>query len=148
MPPTRDEPHDAVRRWVTRRLSEYSAAHPEVIDRATPNAQVPLPDAKSGDPTLKPDLAAYCDTSPVLVVEVLFTDDAVDEKNRNAELYLRVPSVREFWLLDIRDDPEQPTLTVYRRRGKRWQKPIIVDPGVTYRTKLLPGLELVIDPKS
>jgi Uma2 family endonuclease len=59
---------------------------------------------------------------------------------------MQVPSIREYWIFDPRVDPDHPTLTVYRRRGRGWQNPIGVTPGETYTTKLLPGLELGVDP--
>ena len=65
---------------------------------------------------------------------------------RNVELYLRVPSIREYWIFDPRQDPDRPTLRVYRRRGSRWQRPVDVAPGETYTTPLLPGFALLLDP--
>jgi hypothetical protein len=49
--------------------------------------------------------------------------------------------------LDPREDSNRPTLTVYRRRGARWQRPIELAYGDTYATRLLPGFELLIDPR-
>jgi hypothetical protein len=48
--------------------------------------------------------------------------------------------------VDARDDPEQPTLRVHRRQGKKW---VIKDFafGETYTTSLLPGFRLLIDPR-
>jgi hypothetical protein len=34
------------------------------------------------------------------------------------------------------------------RRGQGWQNWITVAPGEAYTTKLLPGLELVVDPRA
>jgi hypothetical protein len=65
---------------------------------------------------------------------------------RNVRLYLRVPSIQEYWVLDGRPDPERPTLIVYRRRGQDWQAPIEIGYGETYTTRLLPGFKLLLDP--
>jgi Uma2 family endonuclease len=85
--------------------------------------------------------------SPVLVVEILSEDTADKDLERNAELYLQVPSIREYWILDPRVSPDQPTLTVHRRRGARWQRPIVVRPGDSYTTRLLPGFTLTLNPR-
>lgn len=84
--------------------------------------------------------------SPFLVVEVVSDDNAAKDVVRNVALYLEIPSVRAYWIIDPRPDPDQPKLIVYCRRGRRWQKPIAVPFGGTYATQLLPGFELVVDP--
>jgi hypothetical protein len=58
-----------------------------------------------------------------------------------------VPSIREYWLLDTREDPERPTMQVRRRHGRRWLLRS-VGPGDVYVTRLLPGFELILDPRS
>ena len=83
----------------------------------------------------------------ILVVEVLSADTAMKDLERNVPLYLQVPSIREYWIVDSREHPDQPMLIVYRRRGKRWQKPIEVPSGGTCETKLLPGFKLLVDPR-
>src|SRR5205823_3821523 len=72
------------------------------------------------------------DLSPVLVVEVLSEDDPDKDLVRNVELYLQVPTIREYWIIDGRNDPDRPALRVYRRRGQRWQTVILVEFGGTY----------------
>jgi Uma2 family endonuclease len=86
------------------------------------------------------------DVSPVLVAEVLSEDTADKDLVRNLGLYLQVPSIREYWILDPRASPDHPALTVYRRRGRRWQRPINVPAGGTYSTRLLPDFSLLLDP--
>src|SRR5947199_7113614 len=85
--------------------------------------------------------------SPILVAEVMYAADPYKDLVRNVELYLQVPSIREYWILDTRHDPEQPTMQVYRRRGRRWQRVIEVAAGATYTTRLLPGFELILLPR-
>jgi Uma2 family endonuclease len=83
-----------------------------------------------------------------LLVEIISEDDPRKDLVRNVELYLETPSVREYWIIDPRPDPDSPILWVYRRRGNRWQKPIEVPAGSTYESpKLLPGFSLLVDPR-
>jgi Uma2 family endonuclease len=52
-----------------------------------------------------------------------------------------VPSIREYWIVDSREDPSHPTLLALVRDGEAWiERP--VGPGAVYRTDLLPGLEV------
>jgi hypothetical protein len=53
-------------------------------------------------------------------IEVM-TGDEYKDLVRNLDLYFQVPSIREYWVVDARDDPEQPTLIQHRRRGQREQ---------------------------
>ena len=59
---------------------------------------------------------------------------------------LAVPTIREYWVLDGRPDPDHPTMLVHRRHGQRWRI-IEVGFGETYTTKLFPGFKLVLDPR-
>jgi Uma2 family endonuclease len=83
----------------------------------------------------------------VLVVEVLSADDPDKDLVRNVELYLQVPTIREYWVVDHRASVSQPQLLVYRRRGRRWQRVLTVPPGGRYTTRLLPDFELLVDPR-
>jgi Uma2 family endonuclease len=83
----------------------------------------------------------------VLVVEVVSPDTADRDLVRNRRLYLRVPSIAEYWMLDTRASLDQPSLIVLRRSGSRWGRARVVPPGGTYTTPLLPGLELVVAPR-
>ena len=65
---------------------------------------------------------------------------------RNVGLYFDVPTIREDWVLDGRQLPDEPTLIQHRRYGARWvvrEYPY----GTTFATKLLPGFTLLIDPR-
>jgi hypothetical protein len=66
---------------------------------------------------------------------------------RNVGLHLQVPSIEEYWLLDSRDDPERPSLRVHRRFGGLWRV-IDLGPARRYSTRLLPGVELIANPRS
>jgi Uma2 family endonuclease len=157
--PAPDLPHDRVWRWIYRLMEDYSESHPEVLNYVTPHARVILPEAdESTNP--EPDLAAYRDfpdhlpftevswddISPVLVAEIVSEENPEKDLDRNVDLYVRVPSIREYWIFDPRTGADRPTLRVYRRRGRRWQRPIDVAPGETYTTRLLPDFELLLDP--
>jgi Uma2 family endonuclease len=84
--------------------------------------------------------------NPILVVEVLCDRYHKKDLVRNVALYQEAPSVKEYWVLDPRDDADHPTLRVYRRRGQAWQRPIDVPFAGTYTTPLLPGFTLIVDP--
>jgi Uma2 family endonuclease len=151
-------PHDLIREWLMDLLRAYARRHPEVIRRVLGPARVFLPRRRAVTAP-EPDLAAYHDfpqhlplrqrrwqdVSPVLVVEILSEDTADKDLVRNRALYLRVPSIREYWIVDPRVDAERPSLVVYRRRGSRWQRPLAVAGGDSYRTRLLPGFTLVLE---
>jgi Uma2 family endonuclease len=156
--PQPNAPHGLVERWIYLKLHYYSVEHPEVINFVYNGTRVFVP-GRRGVTCPEPDVAAYRrfplhlprrqirwqDVSPVLVVEVLTGDDPDKDLVRNVELYFQVPSIKEYWLFDAREDPDHPTLRGHRRYAKRWR---IIDLGFgeTYTTKLLPGFELVVDP--
>lgn len=158
--PLPDLPHDQIVRWINRVLDDYARSRPGVINYVTPQARVFVPRRRS-DTRPGPDLAAFADfplhlpigsaqwedVSPLLVAEVVAEDDPDKDLVRNVEVYERVPSIREYWIIDPRADADRPDLRVYRRRGRRWQKPIDVAAGGTYTTRLLPGFALTVDPR-
>jgi Uma2 family endonuclease len=159
--PLPDMPHDFIKEWLGNKLRDYVRRRPEVVNHIQAPARVFVPN-RPGGTTPEPDLAAYRDyplgrsvaemrwqdASPVLVVEILSEDTADKDLVRNLDLYLQVPSIREYWILDPLANADHPTLTVYRRRGRRWQRPINVAAGGTYTTRLLPDFALVLDPHS
>jgi Uma2 family endonuclease len=155
--PLPDLPHDFIRKWLERRLDDYSDQHPEIINHVQAPARVFVPD-HPGATIPEPDVAAYHDFpedpavdglnwrdfSPFLVVEILSADTADKDLVRNRDLYLHVPSIREYWIIDPRSNGNRPNLTVHRRRGRRWQQPIEVAGGDTYTTRLLPDFQLAL----
>jgi Uma2 family endonuclease len=156
--PEANMPDDWVAVWVQRKLDRYADAHPRVLKHVTPRARV-FVSSRRGVTNPQPDVAAYRrfpgrrrirdmdwrDYSPVLVVEVLTEGDPDKDLVRNVALYRRVPSIKEYWIIDSREDANTPTMTVYRRRGRVWRRPIQVGPGERYTTPLLPDFELVLD---
>jgi Uma2 family endonuclease len=156
--PEANLPQGLVEYWILIKVYRYTCARPEVINFAYNKARVFVP-GRVDVTNPEPDLAAYRnfptqrplgeldwqDFSPVLVAEVLSAGDPDKDLVRNAELYFQVPSIKEYWLFDNREDADRPTLRVHRRYGRRWRI-LHVAPGETYTTRLLPGFELLLDP--
>jgi Uma2 family endonuclease len=157
--PAANLPEDRNGMWLLEKLIAYKARRPRAINYLSQNARVFVP----GRPAVtspEPDISAYRafplrmpleevdweNVSPILVIEILFDADPHKDLVRNVELYLRVPSIREYWVLDARHTPSRPTLIVHRRRGKKWVRREYLY-GETYETKLLPGFSLRIDPR-
>ncbi len=152
-------PEDSIASWLLFKVGLYAQANQDVINYVSAHARVFVPD-RPGVTNPEPDLAAYHnfplerplrqrkwqDVSPVLVVEILSAEDPDKDLVRNVELYLQVPSIREYWLFDTRaEGTDGPTLKVHRRWGGRWRV-IDVAFGEKYTTRLLPAFELVVDP--
>jgi Uma2 family endonuclease len=159
--PVPDLPQNWLELWLFGKLNLYVLERPEIINFVTNKARVFVPDEPEATQP-EPDLAAYesfprdipiaqmdwRSVSPLLVVEVVGENDPEKDLERNVELYLQVPSIREYWVLDPRLDADNPTLLVYRKRGQRWQRLIEVSSGEMYTTRLLPGFSLRVDPRS
>ena len=158
--PQADLPQFDLEIWLYRKLFLYSQDCPEVINFVASKARV-FVHGRTKVTCPEPDISAYedyphhlprrqrrwQDISPFLVVEVLSEAKPDKDLVRNVDLYREVPSIKEYWILDPRPDPDQPSLIVYRRRGKGWQKPIHVAFGEVYETpRLLPGFKLVVNP--
>jgi Uma2 family endonuclease len=157
--PQPNPPENFLEEWVGLALRLYARANPAVINYVTAKGRV-FVHARRQATVPEPDLTAYAgyprgvpldeirwdEQSPVLVVEVLVEGGSEKDLVRNAELYFEVPTIREYWVLDGQEDPNEPTLIQHRRYGKRWV--IRSYPyGSTFTTKLLPGFSLVIDPR-
>jgi Uma2 family endonuclease len=158
--PAPDAPQGFVEQWLYLKLAFYSVLHPEILNHVSFRARVHVA-ARPRITSLEPDITGYNDfplespladirwqdISPVLVAEVLSPNDPNKDLVRNLALYLQVPTIREYWILDNRTNPDQPNLMVHRRRGRRWQNVIEVGFGETYTTRLLPGFSLLLDPR-
>jgi Uma2 family endonuclease len=156
-----DLPEDRIEEWLHSRIKSYTFEHPEVLNYVTRKARVFIP-GRPGETVPEPDLAAYHDfpleqrfdeldwasVSPVLVAEVLSRHDPHKDLVRNVSLYCHVPSMREYWIFDARDDAERPSMRVYRRGRGRWLKPLDFASGQSYTTKLLPDFEIILDARS
>jgi Uma2 family endonuclease len=154
-----DLPEGILDTWLYRKVAAYSERRPDIINFVHYKSRVFVP--HSLELTVpEPDLAAYRDfplnrplkeqswrkVSPILVGEILSKNDPHKDLVRNVKLYLQVPSIREYWIIDGRDDPDRPALLVHRRHGKKWRTTEL-EYGEVYRTPLLPGFKLVIDPR-
>lgn len=158
--PLPDPPADRLEIWLLRLLMDYARARPDVTNHVTNKARIYV-GGRDDVSYPEPDIAAYHDypssqqsprkwreINPVLVVEILDPDNPEKDTARNVEVYLEVPSVKEYWIVDMRAGEATPTLLVYRRHGKRWRSVIEVPFSETYSTKLLPGFELIVDPNA
>jgi len=157
--PEANLPRGRVEKWIFRKLDRYSEDFPDVINFVYNKARIFVP-GHPGITIPEPDLAAYRgfplylpfeevqweDVSPILVGEILSNGDPAKDLVRNVTLYWQVRTIKEYWLFDAREDPNHPHLTVYRRYGKKWRT-IRVAPSEIYMTKLLPGFQLVLDPR-
>jgi Uma2 family endonuclease len=151
-------PENRVEEWLYFKIKLFAKDHPGVINYATNKARV-FVHARPEATVPEPDVAAFRDfppdrpirgvhweeVSPILVAEVMSSENVHKDLVRNVELYLQVPSIKEYWLIDAREDPDQPTLTVRRRYGGKWRTSEVAA-GETYATRLLPGFELLLDP--
>ncbi len=149
--------HMLVMRWLNKALEAYADSHPEVINLVAVTGRVIVP-ARERVTVPEPDLAVYHDFpddltegdldwrrfNPLVVVEILSSDNADKDEVRNVDLYFQVPSIKEYWLFDPRESSQRPSLRVHRRHGKQWRI-IDIAPGGTYTTRLLPGFELVVE---
>jgi Uma2 family endonuclease len=157
--PTPELWHSDLVEWVDRSLRDYMNTVSATINKLFHRPRLYLPERRPS--SLEPDLIAFrlkridlplkdrrwSDINPVLVIEVTSEDTAAKDLVRNVGLYLEIPSITEYWVIDPRPNPDEPMLSVYRRRGARWQRPIVVPFGGTYETRLLPGFRLLIDPR-
>src|SRR3954466_8351290 len=111
--PLPNPPENDLEEWLRYKLRVYSHQAPEVINKVTGKARV-FVSGRPGTTSPEPDLAAYRGypfhlparardwrhVSPVLVVEILLDADPHKDLVRNVGLYLQVPSIREYWVLD------------------------------------------------
>ncbi len=158
--PLPNPPQNVIEEWLGFLLATYTRQNQAVANYCTHKARVIVP-GRDDVTTPEPDLTLFHNfplhlpfreirwenARPILVVEILSEDDPEKDLVRNVELYLQVPTIREYWIIDNREDPDRPTMTVFRRRGRRWRSPITVDFGDKYTTPLLPGFELILNPR-
>ena len=150
--PAPNPDHDVVERHICEQISHYRQEHPEIVGYVTGRARVFVPDEPSTTAP-EPDVAVYRDVptddwrdvEPFIVGEVLRGVDIDKDLFRNVELYWRVPTIQEYWVFDIREEPRRPTMIVHRRTGNGWSVSELPPDGL-YETALLPGLKLRISP--
>jgi Uma2 family endonuclease len=151
--PEANLPHSRLRDWLIDILNVYCKAQPDVVNYVSSAPRVFLPDEPE-ETCPEPDIAVYADFPLDLAFEELdwhdyssaFVVEIIKDLERNVRLYRDVPSIREYWILDPRRDGTRPSLLVYRRGKRGWQRPPIrVAGGGTYTTPLLPGFTLILD---
>jgi len=158
--PETNLPEYRVQIWLYDILRAYSKTHQAAINFVAPGGRVFVPGG--GEVTApEPDFVAYKDfpldlpddevhwedVSPVLVAEVLSPETPDKDLVRNVDLYFRVPSIKEYWVLDGRQSTRYPVLIAHRRFGKKWR--IQNYPGgSTYTSRLLPDFSMLLDTRS
>jgi Uma2 family endonuclease len=155
--PLPEPSHDNLAEWLAEPLRAYARAHPDVINVVKTRSRVFVP-GRRRTTAPGPDVGAYRDfpyhvplprrrwqdVSPVLAAEIVSGDVAKDLV-RNVDLYERVPAIQEYWVMNQSIGPDDFFFRVYRRRGRKWQKPIDLGIGDTYTTRLLPGFSLLLN---
>ena len=143
--------HWQVQTWFLERLDRYAQERPDVLALAATASRV-VTRALGAVSDVEPDVAAYRafprgsrsarweDVTPFLVVEVISDSDPRKDLVRNRELYWRVPSIQEYWIVDPRPEPA-PSMLALVRGAEGWGERA-VSAGGTYRTDLMPGLAL------
>lgn len=134
-------------------LSAYRAAGGRFIKILwDPRVIISADDHDTTNP--QPDLAAYevyersggndfDDVTPALVIEVVSEDGYAKDYVRNVELYSRVPSIREYWVVDPRKSPQKPSMAVFRRTsGQQPFERVDVPAGRRYDCETWPGLSV------
>ena len=153
-------PHAEPARGLGRELDLPQAAmatpsdHPEVINYVYGQGRVFVPGRPGRDLSrARPDwptrtfpwTPAYTTTSAGRTsarsssCEVLSLDDPDKDLVRNVELYLQVPSIKEYWLLDAREDAEPPFHARLPPPRQALAGSIEVGPRRHYTTPLLPA---------
>jgi Uma2 family endonuclease len=154
-------PHSWLHVWLFKALDRYAEGHPGILNFVSFSTRVFVPGAGPRMTAPEPDIGGYRDfplhlpaeevdwrdVSPLLVVEIISPETAAKDLERNRRLYLRVPTISEYWMLDTRDDMNNPSLIILRRAGTRWGRQRVIAPGGTYTTPLLPGFSLVVNPR-
>jgi Uma2 family endonuclease len=153
-------PHDAWVNWLFARLLSYAQAHPAVFGYVSQNSR--LFAERDDECCPEPDLAAFRtptpqtpisqwrweDLIPVLAVEVLSAGNEAKDTVRNLDVYLDVPTLQEYWIVDPLAVPDAPILRVRQRlTRRRWRRAVVVPFGGTYTAPNFPGLTLLWEPQ-
>ncbi len=150
--PAPNPQHDVVEKHIVRQLFLYQDEHPDLVGCVSYAARVFVP-SDSAETAPEPDIAVcseepledWRDAEPFIVGEVMRSDSVDKDLFRNVGLYWSIPSIKEYWVFDIRKDAQRPVLLVYRRGKKRWDAQEYPAEAI-YETSLLPGLKLKISP--
>jgi Uma2 family endonuclease len=148
---------DWYERFIAEKLATWARRHSDVIGWVSTKPRV-FVHSRQKTTAPEPDIAAFRDRpaspdadwrtmSPLIVVEVMKKDWKKDLV-RNVELYREIPSVLEYWIVDIRKDVNDPKLIVFRRDSgdDDWTKTDYPADAV-YKTPLLRGFKLPVTPQ-
>jgi Uma2 family endonuclease len=103
----------------------------------------PEPDVAGYQKFPSPPPASYEGIEPAIVVEVVSPGSHDKDYGRNPELYERVASIMEYWIIDPTRGRERPAMTVFRRPGPGGEfERIEVPQGGVYESTLWPGLRI------
>lgn len=142
--------HDRPLVALQRLLEEYLAQHPGTFDYVSPRSRV-FPGRRRRRGSVGPDLALFTglqedpdqewrDLAPSLVVEALSRGREKKDLVRNRRVYLQVPSIQEYWIVDPRRGRKHWTLRVLVRESDGEWSEQLVPRGGRYETPLFPGL--------
>lgn len=144
--PAPNADHDAFEKFILFQIYDYRKLRPDVVGYVTDRSRVFVP-TELATTAPEPDLALFKqrpadwrNITPFVVGEVLRGDDFNKDLFRNVSLYWDVPSIREYWVFDIRDDAARAKLIVYRRAVGDWE--VSECTKAEYETPLLPGFKL------
>jgi Uma2 family endonuclease len=157
--PVPNQPENFLEEWIGLALRLYAVQNPDVINYVSAKSRVFLEEEPEEATVPEPDLSAYCgytvsesresrnwsESKPVLVIEVLVDGDEERDLTRNPELYLQLPSIKEYWVVDGRANWRLPSIICHRRYGKRWVIRTHAA-GTIFTSRILPGFELLIQP--
>jgi Uma2 family endonuclease len=153
----RPEPAEAmVGTWLLEKFARYRDERRDVIDFVWSTCAIYFPSRP--DTVLLPDLTAYPpfndglqfherqyeDISPLLVAEVMTEETRERDLVRNPEMFLQIPSIREYWVFDISRRCRNMTLSARRRSSSGWRIEEVRG-GEAYTTPHLPGLRFTMD---
>jgi Uma2 family endonuclease len=152
--------HERVVLWLFARLLAYSQQRPDVCNLVSPRSRL---FAERDEPCCpEPDIAAFRnfnpqsslteqswdDLVPLLAVEVLSAGNETKDTVRNLDVYLDVPTLLEYWMVDPLDVPTAPVLRVRQRlTRRRWRREVVVPFGGTYTSPNFPDLNLLWQPQ-
>ncbi|MFQ5501930.1 MAG: Uma2 family endonuclease [Phycisphaerae bacterium] len=140
--------HDAVVEILHDIFSMYKKQRPDIVAHITQRSAVTLLDRQT---TREPDFAVYGpadmadkegktwkDVTPVLVVEVVSTDQARRDYEEKRKDYWDA-GVGEYWIAD----PDRKMLTVLVRGSSDWSESRF-DTSMIYEPTLFPGLDIPV----
>lgn len=151
--PIPQPPHDWWARHVRDALRQYSDNHQKHLNCVSTGCEVSVP-GRAGPTRIRPDLAAFRDypesppddwdrVTPIVVLEVVSERRTERDTTRNRQLYWMAGGIAEYWIIDPREDPQEPTLIALVRKpgAPKWEEHIISF-GKSHKSTALPRFTL------